>query len=423
MDWRVNHPSFLGERLTKYSINTDIVVPNAIITVLMNQYIPRRLKGNILALAEYFPVVAIVGPRQVGKTSLVQRLHGHLAKETVYLDMENPDDRIKLDQPTLFLEPLANKTVILDEIQRVPELFPVLRGIIDRNREPGRFIFLGSASPDLIRGTSESLAGRIAFIELTPFMIDELPETIDFRTHWLRGGFPDSLLAPDESMSSVWRENFIRTYLEQDLADLGLGAEPLLIRRLWQMLAHLSGQLLNKHALASSLGIHSTTVSRYLDLMESAFLIQRLPPFLVNTKKRLVKTPKMYLRDTGILHQLLRIPSFVDLSGHPIMGSSWETWVVNQITGMKPEGLDVSFYRTHDGTEVDLVLSRSTKPVTLVEIKYSTTPRVTRGFTVASADLNVERRFIVCPVEYVFPLSNGVRVLGFKELGQLWEGQ
>lgn len=192
MDWRVNHPSFLGERLTKYSINTDIVVPNAIITVLMNQYIPRRLKGNILALAEYFPVVAIVGPRQVGKTSLVQRLHGHLAKETVYLDMENPDDRIKLDQPTLFLEPLANKTVILDEIQRVPELFPVLRGIIDRNREPGRFIFLGSASPDLIRGTSESLAGRIAFIELTPFMIDELPETIDFRTHWLRGGFPDS---------------------------------------------------------------------------------------------------------------------------------------------------------------------------------------------------------------------------------------
>ena len=189
------------------------------------------------------------------------------------------------------------------------------------------------------------------------------------------------------------------------------------------MLAHLSGQLLNKHALASSLGIHSTTVSRYLDLMESAFLIQRLPPFLVNTKKRLVKTPKMYLRDTGILHQLLRIPSFVDLSGHPIMGSSWETWVVNQITGMKPEGLDVSFYRTHDGTEVDLVLSRSTKPVTLVEIKYSTTPRVTRGFTVASADLNVERRFIVCPVEYGFPLSNGVRVLGFKELGQLWEGQ
>lgn len=383
-------------------------------------YIARTAEKHILKLASYFPAVAVVGPRQVGKTSLVQALRARLPKQSLYLDMENPDDRIKLSNPALFLDALTDQTVILDEIQKLPTLFPVLRGIIDRQREPGRFILLGSASPDLIRDSSESLAGRIAYFELKPFSFGEIEHIADFRQHWLRGGFPQSLLAPDDELSRLWRQNFINTYLERDLPLLGLSADPLVTGKLWRMLAHLSGQLLNMEALAGSLGLNGTTVRRYLDFFESAYLIRRLPPFHANLKKRLVKTPKIYLRDTGVLHQLLGIGSFFDLSGHPALGNSWETYVLEQIAALLPDWAEMYFYRTHDGTEADVVISRSGQPEILVEIKYSTTPKVSKGFYIAGQDLGIQRHYIICPVESGFPLSDNTTVLSYREIPRLF---
>lgn len=386
----------------------------------MDKFIPRIAEKDILQLVSYFPAVAVVGPRQVGKTSLVQAIRSQLTKRSVYLDLENPDDLIKLENPSLFLEPMADQTIILDEVQKMPALFPILRGIIDRKRIPGRFMLLGSASPDLIRDSSESLAGRIAYHELLPFTFEEVQSGHDFRVHWFRGGFPESLLAPDDTMSRRWRQNFIRTYLERDLPLLGLAADPVLIGKLWQMTAHLTGQLLNMETLARSLGINGTTIRRYLDFLESAYLIRRLQPFSANLKKRLVKTPKIYIRDTGILHQLLGIASFFDLSGHPALGGSWETYVIEQITAILPDWAELFFYRTHEGTEADLVIARAGQAETLVEIKYSTTPKPSKGFHIAAADLGTKRHFLICPVEQGFPLSETVRVLGYREIKQLF---
>lgn len=383
-------------------------------------YIARTAEQHILKLASYFPAVAVVGPRQVGKTSLVQALRARLPKPSLYLDMENPDDRIKLSNPALFLDALADQTVILDEIQKLPTLFPVLRGIIDRRREPGRFVLLGSASPDLIRDSSESLAGRIAYFELKPFAFGEIEHIADFRQHWLRGGFPQSLLAPDDELSRLWRQNFINTYLERDLPLLGLSADPMVTGKLWRMLAHLSGQLLNMEALAGSLGLNGTTVRRYLDFFESAYLIRRLPPFHVNLKKRLVKTPKIYLRDSGVLHQLLGIGSFFDLSGHPVLGNSWETYILEQIAALLPDWAEMYFYRTHDGTEADIVIARSGRPEIIVEIKYSTVPRVSKGLYIAGQDLGIQKHYVICPVESGFPLSENTTVLSYREIPRLF---
>ncbi len=384
-------------------------------------YIARAAEQHILKLASYFPAVAVVGPRQVGKTSLVQALRAQLHKPSLYLDLENPDDRIKLANPSLFLDTLADQTVILDEVQKVPELFPVLRGIIDRHREPGRFILLGSASPELIRDSSESLAGRIAYFELKPFSFDEIEHKTDFRQHWLRGGFPQSLLAPDDELSRIWRQNFINTYLERDLPMLGLNADPIVTGKLWRMVAHLSGQLLNMETLAGSLGLHGTTVRRYLDFFESAYLIRRVPSFHVNLKKRLVKTPKIYLRDTGILHQLLGIGSFFDLSGNPVLGNSWETYVVEQIAAILPDWAEMFFYRTHDGAEADVVIAKAGRPEILIEIKYSTTPKLSKGFYIAGQDMGIQRYYVVCPVESGFPLSENTHVLSYRALSSIFQ--
>lgn len=383
-------------------------------------YVPRIAEVEILKLVSYFPAVAIVGPRQVGKTFLVEAIRSKLDKQSIYLDLETPGDLAKLNNPSLFLEPLAGQTVILDEVQKVPELFPVLRGIIDRDRKPGRFILLGSASPDLIRDTSESLAGRIAYHELKPFFWEEIKALSDYRTHWLRGGFPLSLLAPNDEYARLWRMNFIKTYLERDLPLLGLKADPMLTGKLWQMTAHLSGGLLNMENLSSSLGIHGTTVRKYLDFFESAYLIRRLQPFFINVKKRLVKTPKIYIRDTGILHQLLGIPSLVELAGNPILGASWETYVIEQIAAILPDWAEMYFYRTHQGTEADLVITRGGKPEFLVEIKYSTTPKLSKGFHIAKEDLKTQKHFIICPVETGFPLAENVRVISVNELYDLF---
>jgi predicted AAA+ superfamily ATPase len=386
----------------------------------MKGYINRFSEERVLKLASYFPVVGIVGPRQVGKTSLAQGIRQRLEKPSIYLDLENPADLVKLENPSLFLDPLADKTVILDEVQKVPDLFPVLRGIIDRNRTPGRFILLGSASPELIRDSSESLAGRIAYLELTPFTSNELPQGIDFQTHWFRGGFPDSLFAPDEELASLWRRNFIQTYLEKDLPLLGMAADPVLSGKLWRMIAHLSGQLLNMEMLARSLGISGATIGRYLDFLESAYLIRRLPPFHANLKKRLVKSPKLYLRDTGILHQLLGIPSFMELNGHPVIGASWETYVIEQLLPYLPGWAELYFYRTHHGAEVDLVIAKAGQPVILLEIKYSTTPKVTKGLRIVQEDLRVDKCKILAPVDERFFLAEDIEVINVDGLESLF---
>jgi hypothetical protein len=273
----------------------------------------------------------------------------------------------------------------------------------------------------LIRDSSETLAGRIAYVELRPFSWEELPPGVGYQAHWVRGGFPEALFAPADEFVSLWRRNFIQTYLEKDLPMLGLSADPVLIRKLWQMIAHLSGQVLNMEKLAASLGIHGTTVRRYLHFLEAAYLIRLLPPFFSNLKKRLVKSPKLYLRDTGILHQLLSIPSFFELSGHPVLGASWETYVIEQLAALAPDWAELFFYRTHSGTEADVVIARAGKPEILIEIKYSTTPKPSRGFYTAAADLGVQRQFVVAPVERSFPLSEAVQVLGLPDLKRVFE--
>lgn len=383
-------------------------------------YIARIAEARVSQLVKTNPAVVLVGPRQVGKTSLVKHLAAQFSREAVYYDLENPDDYHQFANPSLLLEPLKDQTVILDEVQRVPALFPALRGLIDRHRQPGRFILLGSASPELIRDTSESLAGRVAYFELHPFTLPELPGAIDYRQHWLRGGFPESLLADSDEKSLDWRENFIRSYLERDLPLLGLRADPMLIRRLWTMIAHLNGQLLNLSALGNSLDISAPTVRRYLDFLESAFLIRQLQPWYANTSKRLVKTPKIYLRDTGLLHALLHTGTMRDMQSHPALGASWEAYIVQEIAARLPARADLYFYRTHDGTEADLVITRSGIPEVLVEIKYSTTPKPGKGFFIAKNDLATTRNFIVCPVPKGYPLAEDVSVLSYTELDRIF---
>ncbi len=387
----------------------------------MAQYIPRSAEKEIARLVRSNPAVVLVGPRQVGKTSLSKHIAAQLPKEAVYFDLENPDDYHQLANPTLVLDHLRDKTVILDEVQRVSTLFPTLRSLIDRHREPGRFILLGSASPELIRDTSESLAGRVAYFEMQPFVMSELPESMDYRQHWLRGGFPESLLAGDDAASLDWRENFIRSYLERDLPLLGLRADPMLIRRLWTMAAHLNGQLLNSSALANSLDISAPTVRRYLDFLESAFLVRQVQPWFANSKKRLVKTPKIYLRDTGLLHALLRVESFRDLQSNPVLGASWEAYIVQEVAARLPARADLYFYRTHDGTEADLVVTFSGIPEVLIEIKYSTTPNPGKGFFIAQQDLATTRNYVICPVTKGYPISETSSVLSHTELDQVFQ--
>ncbi len=388
---------------------------------MTTQYITRTAEKDILRLLNYFPAVGIVGPRQVGKTSLAQHIAAQWTRPTLYLDLENPRDLNKLNDPLLFLEPLQEQTVILDEIQRVPNLFPILRGLIDQHRVPNRFILLGSASPDLIRDTSESLAGRIAYYELQPLSYKETAGFSNYQNLWLRGGFPGSLLANDERISSEWRDNFIQTYLERDLPQLGLNANPLLTRRLWTMLAHWNGNLLNLESIGNSLGVTSPTIRRYIDFFEASYLIRRLQPWFTNISKRLVKTPKIYIRDTGILHTLLAIGSFEQLQGHPALGASWEGFIIQEIATMLPPRHELYFYRTQDGTEADLVIVKAGIPDILIEIKHSSAPPITKSLRTAAIDLKTRRNVIVSPVLDSYPLRDGFEVVSYADLESLFE--
>ncbi|RMD93139.1 MAG: ATP-binding protein [Calditrichaeota bacterium] len=375
-------------------------------------YIQRKISSSILELMEQFPVVGIVGPRQVGKTTLVKHLVKQINKPCIYLDLELPEDLSKLSDPILYLEQHREKCLILDEIQHLPGLFPVLRGLIDRYNVPGRFIILGSASPELLRQSSETLAGRIAYQELAPFNFTEIADFSDMQTHWFRGGFPPALLARSATYVRTWMRNFIQTYLERDLPMLGLPANPVLMRRFWTMLAHFHGGIWNASNFARALGITSPTVNRYLEFLEAAFLIHRLPPFTPNLKKRLVKSPRIYLRDSGILHFLTGMVDFETLQGHVLIGNSWEGYVIEQIKQIVPQEIDLYYYRTQNGTESDLVLVRGHTPLACIEIKYTTAPKLSKGLQIAIQDLGTPRNFIILPRGESYPLSKNVNACG-----------
>ncbi|MCY7411403.1 MAG: ATP-binding protein [Chitinophagales bacterium] len=378
--------------------------------------IHRFIYDDFSKLMKQFPAVAVVGPRQVGKTTLARQYSRTLKRDAQYLDLENPADVKKLSDPQLFLDEYSDRCVILDEVQRMPQLFPLLRFLIDKKRKPGRFLLLGSASPEMIKDVSESLAGRIAFTEVTPFNLTELPAKDNTQKRlWLRGGFPHAFLAGSDQKCFDWMRHFIQTYVERDLNQLfGVSFSPQVMYRLWQMIAHYHGNILNAQTFARGLDITAPTVVRYLDYLEGAFIIHRLAPFSFNTKKRLVKAPKLYLRDSGLLHALLDIHSMHALRSHPAIGNSWEGFVVEQIHRLKPAALRSYYYRTHDGSECDLILVKGLKAVACVEVKYSASPSLSKGFYESIKDLKSKNNFVLIPDSADYQLSKEIRVVGLE---------
>lgn len=357
----------------------------------------RHLAARLGELLSRFPAVALLGPRQCGKTTLALSLERE--KPSIYLDLESPSDAAKLSDPEFYFAANEGSLLVLDEIQRAPELFAPLRSIIDRRRRKGlragQFLILGSASLDLLRQSSESLAGRIAFLELTPFHALEIPEGTE--RLWVRGGFPESYLAASGEESLDWRESFVRSYLERDIPMLGPRIPAETLRRFWTMLAHEQGQMLNAMKLAASLGVSGQTVGRYLDLMVDLLLVRRLPPLESNGLKRLVRAPKVYVRDSGIVHALLSIGDREDLLGHPVAGPSWEGFVIENILAATQFRFEPHFYRTSNGAEIDLVLD-SGKSRYAIEVKLSTSnPEPSKGFHIACADIGATHRYTVYP--------------------------
>lgn len=380
--------------------------------------ITRSSEKEILELLKYFPCIAIVGPRQVGKTTLVKMIREKLDKPSIYLDLETISDYSKLADPETFLREQENKTVIIDEVQRLPGLFPLLRALIDLKREPARFILLGSAGPDLIRDSSESLAGRIAYLELMPFVLEEIIKEHSIRDLWLSGGFPDAFL--HKAPWRVWMNNFVRTYLERDLPNLGFSAEPRRAERLWIMLAHNHANLINYSDLSKSLELSSVTVKKYIDFLEKAFLVRQLRPYTMNIKKRLVKSPKIYVRDSGVLHYLMGIESFNDLISNPKMGSSWEGFVIDQVSAKLQTGRQLFFYRTHDGSEIDLVIEKGGKPHATIEIKYGSDIRPNKGNILAIRNLGTNNNFIITAEGNEYSLSTGFKVCSLQTFLQYY---
>ena len=380
----------------------------------MHALIKRNIESFVKENLSTFPATVILGPRQCGKSTLAKMLFEGTASY-LYLDLQNIDDLNKLNEPTLFFNNNMNTIVCLDEIQLKPELFAVLRSVIDKDRRPGRFILLGSASHDLIQKTSESLAGRVGLIELTPFIISELTDLADFELNkfWLRGGYPDSYLTASEQSSTLWRENFIRTYIERDIPQLGFHIPALQLRRLLTMCAHNQGQLFNSSKLGESLGVTYQTVRRYIDLMEQTFILRTLLPYEKNIKKRLVKSPKIYVRDSGLLHRLLQIDDFNTLMGNPVFGASWEGFVVENICSMLKD-CKFSFYRSAKGDEIDLVIEKGSQIIT-VECKASSAPQVTKGFWNSLDIIQPDKAFIVAPVSSSYLFKNNVMVCGLND--------
>ena len=377
----------------------------------MHDFIQRDLLKHLRKYLTIFPAVAILGPRQCGKSTLVKSLSQHF-DEILYLDMQKESDLNKLLEPELFFETNADKIICLDEIQLVPKLFSVLRSVIDGNRINGKFILLGSASQELIQKTSESLAGRIGMLHLSPFLITELNHLEDFNLQkfWFRGGFPNSYLAENDENCTIWLDNYIRTYIERDIPQLGFQIPALQLRRLLTMCAHNQGQQLNLSKLGESLGLTHPTIKRYSDLLEQTFIVRTIPPFEINIKKRLVKSPKVFVRDSGVLHQLLAIPNFNSLLGHPIFGSSWEGIVLENVIVNMPSW-DYFFYRTATGDEIDLVLKKGNQ-VIAIECKASDAPKVTKGFYRSLEVIKPNKTYIIAPTNDTYQLQENVTVIG-----------
>lgn len=384
----------------------------------MHEFIQRALLTHLKKYLTIFPAVAILGPRQCGKSTLIKSLSQHL-DEVLYLDMQKESDLNKLLEPELFFESNSDKLICLDEIQLVPKLFSVLRSIIDSNRTNGRFILLGSASQELIQQTSESLAGRIGMLHLSPFLINELDylERFKLQEFWFRGGFPNSYLADNDENSAIWISNYIRTYIERDIPQLGFQIPALQLRRLLTMCAHNQGQQLNLSKLGESLGLTHPTIRRYIDLLEQTFIVRTLPPYEVNVKKRLVKSPKVFVRDSGILHQLLAIPNFNSLLGNPVFGSSWEGMVIENIIVNK-SSWDYFFYRTATGDEIDLILKKGTK-IIAIECKASDAPKVTKGFFRSLEVVKPDKTYIIAPTNDTYQIQENITVIGLTNFLKL----
>lgn len=374
--------------------------------------IRRLLRDDVLSHLRLFPAVALIGPRQVGKTTLALSLSNELQESIRYFDLERREDQERIEaDPGYFLEQFKDELIILDEVQRMPELFPELRSLIDRDRRPGRFLLLGSASPLLLQSTSESLAGRISYLTLEPLHLTELSEGLDLLSLWWRGGFPDSLLASRDADSWLWRQEFIRTYAERDLALLGLQTNILKLRTFLRMLAVHQGQLWNAESLGRALGVSGNQIKRYLHFLQSSFFVRILPPYTKNIGKRLIKSPKVYIRDSGLLHSLMGLSSPGDLSIHPIVGASWEGFVVQQILQFLPSEVEATFYRTSNGAECDLVLSKGNTVFVCIEIKLGNRPHLTRGFHSAHKDLGEPNTLIITSNSDTYRLKNGMIVI------------
>ncbi|GAB4038059.1 ATP-binding protein [Spirosoma gilvum] len=378
----------------------------------------RFVGQELLELVADRPAVAVVGPRQVGKTTLVKSIVGQFSDQFLYLDLESLEDLNRLRDPELYLSERQDKLVILDEIQRMPSLFPLLRSLIDRHRVPGRFILLGSASPQLLQHSSESLAGRIAYIELQPLTWFEVKEQILYEQHWLRGGYPDILTAPSDRSANRRMNDFIQTYVERDLPALGLGASPTRVRTLLSMLVSVHANQLNMSELSRSLGLSVPTIQGYLEFLENAFLIRRLAPYFVNVGKRLVKAPKLYLRDSGMFHALAGLSSIEQLVGSLYVGSSWEGYVIQQVVANLAYDIHPYYYRTADGSELDLFLVRGNQPVVGLEIKYTNAPRLSRGNYIASRDLGAIPILVITPSAEDFQLDEQAQVCS---LATVWK--
>lgn len=379
--------------------------------------IQREVSHKIRTLLREFPVVALLGPRQAGKTTVAAAILPARKKKVVYLDLERPSDLRRLEDMELFFSSHRDYFVVIDEVQNKPEIFSYLRHEVDALRQPGRFLLTGSAAPELVKGVSESLAGRIFYLEMTPVNLKEaLSAGYSLQRHWLRGGFPAALTAKNNVSSLRWRESFIRSYAERDLSVLfGVTVSAPLVRNFWSMLAGTHGSIYNSHEFARALGISAPTVARYLDLLEGAYLVRRLPAWFVNARKRLVKSPKLYIRDSGLLHSFCQVGRAEDLPGNIIVGASWEGYVIEEICRHLPQGIQPFYYRTHQGAEADLVLVKGLKPVCVIEIKYALHPPVSKGLYEVLRDLHHPPAFVITPGQGSAKTREGIEYKGLQD--------
>jgi predicted AAA+ superfamily ATPase len=388
--------------------------------------ISRSLTPALIDALAHSPAVALLGPRQAGKTTLALEVAKSIGRPSLYLDLESEQDRGKLAQAELYLADHVDKLVILDEVHRAPGLFPVLRGLIDKGRragrKAGRFLLLGSASLDLLKQSGETLAGRIAYLELTPFTLLETGH-LPADNLWVRGGFPESLLAPGAARSLRWRQDFIRSYLERDIPQLGPRIAAETLRRFWGMLAHHQGGLLNTAQFARNLGVDAKTAASYLDLLVDLLLVRRLPPWHANLGKRLVKSPKVYVRDSGLVHALLGIADKEALLAHPVVGQSWECFVIENLLACAPDGVQGHFYRSSSGAEIDLLLAWPNGELWAIEIKRSLAPRLERGFHSACADLKPARKLVIYPGAETYRLAEDIEAMNPAGAALLVAGQ